>query len=107
MCGQITEVQLRIENSGVILSGISEHFLIFVNQYLTNELLDNHVTYKVRIMNRACYDKFSALLSAVNWDGICNQMIANVMFAHLIPHQLVEIIIHFRMPQEKLSPWTF
>ena len=34
-----------VKNSGVILSGITDHFPTFVNQYLTNELLDTHVTY--------------------------------------------------------------
>ena len=61
-----------VKNRGVILSRILNHFPIFVNQYLTKELLDTHVTYKVRIRNRACYIKFRALLSEVNWDGICN-----------------------------------
>ena len=69
-----------VKNSGAIQSGISDHFPIFVNLYLANELLDTHVTYKVRIRNRAYYDKFRALLSEENWDGIRNQIKADVMF---------------------------
>ena len=69
-----------VKISGVILSGLSNHFPIFFSQYLTNELIDTNVTYKVRSRNRACYDKFRALLTKVNWDGICNQMNANEMF---------------------------
>ena len=79
-----------VKNSGMILSGISDHFPIFVNQYLTNEILDTHVTYKVRIRNRTCYDKFRALLSEENWDGICNQINADVMF-HSFNTTLVSI----------------
>ena len=33
-----------IKKSGVILSGISDNFLILVNQYFTNELIDTYVT---------------------------------------------------------------
>ena len=69
-----------VKNSGVILSGISDHYPIFVNQCLTNELLDTRVTYRVRIRNGACYDKFRTLLSEENWDGICNQIDADAMF---------------------------
>ena len=69
-----------VKNSGVILSGISDHFPIFFNQYLKKKTLDTHVNYKVRIRDRACYDSFRSLLSEVNWDGICNQINAKVMF---------------------------
>ena len=31
-------------------------------------------------MNRACYDRFRALLSEVNWNENCNQMNADPMF---------------------------
>ena len=64
-----------IKNISVILSGISDHLPIFVNQCLTKEILDTHV-----IRNRACYDNFRALLSEENWDGFCNQIDADVMF---------------------------
>ena len=40
-----------LKNSGVILSGISHQFPIIFNQCLINDLLDTHVTYKVRIRN--------------------------------------------------------
>ena len=36
------------KNIGVIQSGISDHYTILDNQYLINELLDTHVTNKVR-----------------------------------------------------------
>ena len=64
----------------MILSGISDNFLIFVKQYLTNKLLDTHVAYKARTRSRACYEKLRALLSEVNWDEIYHQMIADKMF---------------------------
>ena len=68
------------KNSGVILSGISDPFPIFVNQNLINELLDTYVTYKVRIWTRAYCDELRILLSEVNWNGICNQKNADIMF---------------------------
>ena len=68
-----------VTKSGVFLSGMSDHFTIFIIQYLTKELLDTHVTFKVRSRSRACYDKFRVLLCEVNWGGICNQMKADVI----------------------------
>ena len=59
-----------VKNSGMILSGISDHFPIFVNHDLTNVILDTQVTYKVRFRNRACDEKFRTLISEVNWDEI-------------------------------------
>ena len=63
-----------VKMSGVILSGISGLYLIFLNHYLTNEKLDTRETYNVQIWNRACYDKICALLCEINWNGICKQM---------------------------------
>ena len=65
ICGQVSYVVV-VENSGLILSIISDLVPIFVNQYLTKELLDTHATYRVRIWNMACYDNLSAVLSEVN-----------------------------------------
>ena len=89
-----------VKNSGVILSRISGHYPIFVNQYITNELLHTHVTYKVQIRNRACYDKFRALLSEENWDGIFNKINADVMFDSFNTTSV-------SMSQDKLSPFIF
>ena len=89
----------------MILSGISDHLPIFIKQYLTNKLLDSHATYKVRIRNRACYDNFRALLSEVNWDGICSQMNTDVMFDSFnVTLVSIYIMIHFHMSQQKIKP---
>ena len=50
----LTNKIVAVKNNGVILSRISDHFPIFFNQDLTNELSDTHVTYRVRVTNRAC-----------------------------------------------------
>ena len=95
-----------VENSGVFLLKISDNFLIFVNQYLTNEPIDTLITYKVRIRNRACYDKFRVLLSEVNWDGNCNHLNFDVLFESFNTTLVnIYIMIHFHYltsPQRRI-----
>ena len=88
-----------VKNSGVILSGNSDHYQIFVNQCLTNELLDTRVTYRARIRNGTCYEKFRELLTEENWDGNCNQIDACEMFDSFNTPLV--------MSQGKLSPLIF
>jgi hypothetical protein len=60
----------KVCQSGVIESGISDHFITFCTRKINNEILNKHNTVNARSMKNYCSEIFIEKLKELNWDNV-------------------------------------
>ena len=60
----------KVSQSGVIESGISDHFITFCTRKINNEILNKHNTVMARSMKNYCSEVFIEKLKEVNWENV-------------------------------------
>ena len=60
----------KVSQSGVIESGISDHFITFCTRKINNEILNKHNTVSARSMKNYSSEVFIEKLKEVNWENV-------------------------------------
>ena len=60
----------KVNQAGVIESGISDHFITYCTRKINHEAINKHNTVKARSMKNYCRENFIDKLKDLNWESV-------------------------------------
>ena len=60
----------KICQSGIISTGLSDHFMIYSTRKVVKGQIDKHNTVKIRSLKQYCKEDFILKLSNMNWQDV-------------------------------------